>query len=479
MKIAIIGAGATGMGVASKLAREHERLDIHVFQSHNYISLGACSIPYFIANDFKKQALLNVRTTKDFKNEKQYKSKIHFHLNHSVSSINPEKNQLTYENKKQEKKTIKYQYLVIATGAQANIVSPFNQKPDAKNLFTVSTKEDAINIKEAIKEAQNIVIIGGSFIGLEMAETCLKLKKTVTIIEMKDRLMTDVFDKEFSQLIHKEITGQSLDQDSHRKYEQHPKVLLNTIIKTFEVKNGLITSLKTNNDERINSDLIILATGFKPNTDFLTDENNIKLARNNAIVINKYGQVLIDHSSNTNEKNITQNAYENIFSGGDCATVINQTNQSINYVPLATSANKIARIIAHNIMYPYKKETWPGTLGASIIRIKNLEVAKVGIKDNYWKPENVASIFVKSNDVPSYFSSSKTLYLKLFYDKVSYQILSAEIAGYNKATLRIDALAIAIWNKMDVRELQYVDLVYAPPFATTSDIIHIAARKIK
>lgn len=477
MKIAIIGAGATGMGVASKLAREHERLDIHVFQSNNYISLGACSIPYFIANDFKKQALLNVRTTKDFKNEKQYKSKIHFHLNHSVSNINPEKNQLTYENKKHEEKTIKYQYLVIATGAKVNIVSPFNQKPDAKNLFTVFTKEDAINIKDAIKDAQNIVIIGGSFIGLEMAETCLKLKKTVTIIEMKDRLMADVFDQEFSQLIHQEITGQNQEQEAHKKYEPHAKVLLNTIIKTLEIKNNTITSLKTNNDERINCDLVILATGFKPNTDFLT-ESNIKLARNNAVIINEYGQVLIDHS-NTNGKNISLNAYENIFSGGDCATIINQTNQTINYLPLATSANKIARIIAHNIMYPYKKEIWPGTLGASIIRVKNLEIARVGIKDTYWKPENIASVFVKSNDIPNYFSFSKSLYLKLFYDKISYQIFGAEIAGYNKATLRIDALAVAIWNKMDIRQLQHIDLVYAPPFATTSDIIHIAARKIK
>ncbi|MGL5268184.1 MAG: FAD-dependent oxidoreductase [Spiroplasma sp.] len=478
MKIAIIGAGATGMGVASKLAREHERLDIHVFQKQNYISLGSCSIPYFIANDFKKQALLNVRTPKDFKNEKQYKSKIHFHLNHTVSNINTNKNQLTYENKKKEKKTIKYQYLVIATGAKANIVNPFNQKPHAKNLFTVVTKEDAINIKEKIKTAQNIVIIGGSFIGLEMAETCLKLKKTVTIIEMKERLMSDIFTQDFSQLIYQEITGQSSNQETNKKHKHHTKILLNTIIKTLEIKDDVITSLKTNNDDRINCDLVILATGFQPNTDFLK-ESNIKLAKNNAIVINEYGQVLIEDYINNNEKNPTLNAYNNIFSGGDCATIINQNNQTNNYLPLATSANKIARIIAHNIMYPYKKESWPGTLGASIIRIKDLELAKVGIKDEYWKPENIASVYVESNDIPSYFSFSKPLYLKLFYDKVSYQILGAEIAGYNKSTLRIDALAIAIWNKMDVRDLQYVDLVYSPPFATTSDIIHIAAKKIK
>lgn len=476
MKIAIIGAGATGMGVASKLAREHEKLSIHVFQNHNYISLGACGIPYFIANDFKKQSLLNARTTKDFKNEKQYKSKIHFHLNHNISSINPEKNQFTYEDKNNIKKEFKYQHLVIATGAKPTVFPPFDQIHQVKNLFTVTSKEDAINIKSMIKNSQNIAIIGGSFIGLEMAETCLKLKKSVTIIEIKDRLMANVFDSEFSQLIHQEITGENLKIRS-KKQEHYANVLLNSTIKNLEIKNDFITSLEINNGSKINCDLVLLASGFNPNTN-LTNGNHIKLAKNKAIAINEYGQVLID-DTNSNNKNSNSNAYENIFSGGDCATIINQTNQTNNYIPLATSANKIARIIAHNIMFPYKKEVWPGTLGASIIRVKDLELARVGIKDDYWKPENITSVFIASNDIPSYFSFSKPLYLKLFYDKVSYQLLGAEMAGYNKATLRIDALSTAIWNKMDARDLQYLDLVYAPPFATTSDIIHIAARKIK
>ncbi|MBE4704104.1 FAD-dependent oxidoreductase [Spiroplasma platyhelix] len=476
MKIAIIGAGAAGMGVASKLSREHEKLNIHVFQNHNYISLGACGIPYFIANDFKKQALLNARTVKDFKNE-QYKSKIHFHLNHNVNNINPEKNELTYENKKKEQKTFKYKYLVIATGAKPNVFSPFDLQSQPKNLFTVINKEDAINIKAMIKNAQKIAIIGGSFIGLEMAETCLKLKKSVTIIEVKDRLMANVFDQEFSPLIYNEITGTNKVENKPKKSEHYAKVLLNTTVNKLNVKDNVIISLETNNSKQIDCDLVLLASGFTPNTSFLT-KNNIKLAKNNAIVINEYGEVLIDNTD-SKDKNVRKIAYENIFSGGDCATIINQTNQTNNYLPLATSANKIARIIANNIMYPYKKEVWPGTLGASIIRVKHLELARVGIKDDYWKPENIASIFIKNTDTPTYFPSSKPLYLKLFYDKVSYQILGAEMAGYNKAVLRIDALSTAIWNKMDVRDLQYLDLVYAPPFATTTDIIQIAARKIK
>lgn len=470
MRIAIIGAGATGMGVASKLARENKNLKIDVFQNHNYISLGACAIPYFINNDFRKQSLLNARTTKDFKNEKVYQSKIHFHLNHIVKNINPEKNELTYQNQKNKQiNKLKYQYLVIATGAKANILPPFNLKKQPKNLFNVITKEDAINIKKVIKNAQKVAIIGGSFIGLEMAETCAKLKKETTIIEVKDALMANVFDSEFSQLIYDEVTGKNVTNQKLMA----TKVLLKTTVEKINSKDETIISLTTNNGDLIACDLVLLATGFIPNTDFLTN-TNIKLAKNNAVIINEYGQVL-----KADPKTSYLNVYENIFSGGDCATIINKTNQSINYLPLATTANKIARIIANNIINSNNKESWPGTLGSGILRVKNLEIAKTGIRDDSWTSDRIASVFVKSNDIPIYFKTAKPLYLKLIYDKTSYQLLGAQIAGYNKAVLRIDALATAIWNKMDSRDLQNLDLVYAPPFATTSDIIHIAARKIK
>lgn len=477
MKIAIIGAGAAGMGVASKLSREHENLSIHVFQNHNYISLGPCGIPYFVANDFNKQNLLNDRTTKDFKEGPQYKSKIHFHLNTTVTNVDLNKKQVIYDKATNEQKPFSYDYLVIATGAKANVFPPFNLPTQPKNLSTVLNKEDAINIKAKLKDAQNIVIIGGSYIGLEMAESCLRRKKSVTIIEIKNRLMANVFEPEFSPLVYNEITGTNVTNQKFRKTENYAKVLLNTSVSKLNMQDNAIISLETNTGATITCDLVLLASGFTPNTSFLAN-NNIKFTKNKAIVINEYGQVLIGNTE-TNEKSGKQTFYENVFSAGDCAIVINQTNQTTNYVPLATSAHKIARVIANNIMYPYKKEVWPGTLGASIIRIKELELARVGIKDDYWKAENIASVFIKSSDTPGYFSSSRPLYLKLFYDKVSYQILGAEMAGYHKAVLRINALATAIWNKMDARDLQYLDLVYAPPFAKVPDIINIAARKIK
>ncbi|WP_339039375.1 hypothetical protein [Spiroplasma endosymbiont of Andrena trimmerana] len=164
-----------------------------------------------------------------------------------------------------------------------------------------------------------------------------------------------------------------------------------------------------------------------------------------------------------------------MYSGGDCAQIYSQFDKSSIYVPLATNANKMARIIADNIKNPEHK--YPGTLGSSILRVGNLEITKTGSFDTIDK-NKIGSVYIKDYDLPRYLKQSRPLYLKLFYDKTNFQLLAAQMAGYNHATLRINALATAIWNKMDIRDLQNLDLVYSPPFARTSDIIHIASRKV-
>lgn len=491
MKIAIIGAGAVGMGVANKLAKENSDLVIHVFQEKKYISLGACGIPYFVANDFKKPDLLNARKTKDFKGA-EFKSTIHFHLNTIVTHIDTNKKEIQFHKieNNNEKSNFKFDYLVIATGAKPNIIPPYSHGSRPKNLFNATTKEDAINIKKAITNFKKlnknntynltpkVAIVGGSYIGLEMAEACLQLKADVTIFEAEDRLMKRVVDEEFSALIYNEITGRNLS--TRNKKGKYAKVVLNCKTDELLMQGNVIRDIKTNQDDGklFACDLVILATGVSPSTELL-EKTDIKLAKNNAIITNEYGQVLINTSSDKNNKKSKNNFYPNIFAAGDCSTVLNHNDQTHTYIPLATTANKIARLIAHNIMSNTKKESFPGTLGSSILRIKTLEIAVTGIKDQNWKKDYINNVFIESYDLPNYMPESKPLYLKLFYDKSSYQILGAQMAGYNHATLRINALVTAIWNKMDVRELEYLDLVYSPPFAKTTDIIHIAARKVK
>lgn len=481
IKVVIIGAGATGMGVASKLLRSDENsdkeFDIHVYQDQNYISLSACAIPYFIANEFKNSKLLNARTKKDYLYKTNGKNKINIHLTQNVIKVDSLKQEVHVSNvknlnKQAKPKIVGYHALVIATGALPKVPAPFSHGSLPHNVYNVYTKDDAVNLKAALKLAKKVTIVGGSFIGLEVAEACLKQNKDVTIVELKDRLMADVVDKEFSQIILDELTGKSKFINPKKK-NKHAKVILNSEINELMMTNNNIKHLRLRNleDEKkgttIACDIVILAIGAVANTQFLHD-SNILLNKNKAIVINEFCQV-------ASEQNITKKI-SNIYSGGDCAQVFSQFDKSPHYIPLATNANKMARIIAENIQNPIHK--YSGTLGSSIVRIGNLEIAKTGSFGTIDK-NKIGSVYIEDYDLPRYLSQSRSLYLKLFYHKTTFQLLAAHMAGYNHATLRINALATAIWNKMDVRDLQNLDLVYSPPFSRTSDIIHLASRKIK
>lgn len=478
IKVVIIGAGATGMGVASKLLRSKEnsdqKFDIHVYQEKNYISLGACGMPYYIANEFKDKKLLNDRTKKDYVQQNDDKNKIKIHLNQHVIKVDSTKQEIHVKktiDHKNKTNVVSYQVLVIATGAKPKIPLPFSNGELPHNVYNVFTKEDAINVKKAMKNSQKIVIIGAGFIGMEIAEACLKQKKDVTIVEMKDRVMADVIDKEFSQLIYHELTTKN-KTDNKKQFKKHATILLNYQVEELMMTHNNINDLRLRNinDKKIGKtipcDLVILAVGFEPNTKFLNN-SNIKLNKNKSIIINELCQI-------PSQENVTKK-FSNIYSGGDCAQTYSQFDKSSIYVPLATNANKMARIIADNIKNPEHK--YQGTLGSSILRIGNLEITKTGSFDSIDK-NKIRSVFIKDYDLPRYLKQSRPLYLKLFYDKTTFQLLGAQMAGYNHATLRINALATAIWNKMDIRDLQNLDLVYSPPFARTSDIIHIASRKV-
>ncbi|BET39289.1 FAD-dependent oxidoreductase [Spiroplasma ixodetis] len=477
IKVIIIGAGATGMGVASKLLRSEKNsdknFDIHVYQEKNYISIGACGIPYYIDNEFKDKKLLNDRTKKDFSEKTNNKNKNKINLNQNVIKFDTAKQEIHVKkttNDKTKAKVVSYHALVIATGAKPKIPSPFSHGILPHNVYNVFTKEDAINLKKAMKNAKKIVIIGGGFIGMEMVEACLKQKKDVTIVEMKDRLMADIVDKQFSQLIYYELTKKNINHKTKSKNDA--TILLNYQVEELMMTHNNVNDLRlrsvsdNENGKTIPCDLVILAVGFEPNTNFLQN-SNIELNKNKAIIINELCQI-------PSKENFTKK-FSNMYIGGDCAQIYSQFDKSSIYVPLATNANKMARIIADNIKNPEHK--YPGTLGSSILRVGNLEITKTGSFDTIDK-NKIGSVYIKDYVLPRYLKQSRPLYLKLFYDKTNFQLLAAQMAGYNHATLRINALATAIWNKMDIRDLQNLDLVYSPPFARTSDIIHISSRKI-
>lgn len=440
-KTIIIGGAAAGMGVASKLRRNDLNHDITIYQKSNYVSLGACGIPYYVANEFSNSETLLVRKVEDF-----VKQNINLNINHLVTDVNFREKKIKILNLQNNKEFFdSYDNLVIAVGAKPITIK---NNLNLKNIFTAVSYEDAINIKKAAINAEKVIIIGGGFIGLEFAETFYHLKKNVIIIEGDNRVNSRAFDEQITNLI-----------ENHLE-EKKIKLIKSKFVNGFYGEKD-VEGVILNNGTKISGDLVINAIGFKPNTEFL-HTTELFFFDNKAIIINEKGETNI----------------KNVYSLGDCATVNSFFNNKKDYIPLATTAAKLAKVIANNISNI--DDILPATLGTSAIRIIDLQVARTGLTyeqaENMF-PNSVNTVFIKDYDRTNYVKSQKELYLKLIYHKDSKLLLGAQIAGYDNAILRINALSVAIFNKLNLDDLTKLDLIYAPPFSKTNDIIHIAAAK--
>ncbi|AHI52685.1 CoA-disulfide reductase [Spiroplasma culicicola] len=435
MKTIIIGGSATGMGVASRLKRNNPEAQIVVYQEKDYVSLGACGLPYFVSNNFDDKNMLIARTIEAFE-----KTGITIHNNTVVERIDFE-NKTIYFNQGQDS----YDELVIATGAKPFI--PQIEGILLENIHTITTLEDGVILKDKFNNDQNInkiAIVGAGFIGLEMTEALKELNKEVYLIEMEERVSPKVFDKEISDLI----------EDKLKEHDVH--LMLNSKV-TKIIGDSKVEKICIDDNQEIAVDAVIFAAGFKPNTDFIGDQ--ILKLRNGAILVDQKGKTNIDH----------------VWSAGDCASSKDFITGEDIYSPLATVAAKFARVIADNISN--KEAIFSGSIRSAIVRVFDLEIARTGISEVEAKQKaiDIKTVFIKDKDHTHYLKGQSDLYLKLIVDVKNNVIIGGQMVGKNKSVLRIDAIATMIWTKAPLNSvLEQVDLVYAPPFAKTTDIIHIA-----
>ncbi|AAT76009.1 NADH oxidase [Mesoplasma florum L1] len=441
MKTVIIGGSATGMGVAAKLKRLNEQNEIVVIQDKDYVSLGACGIPYYIGHNFENPETLIAR-----KIEKFEESQI------SVIS-NSKVNKIDFENKKVifEESQISYDNLVIAVGAKP--ITPEIKNIDAKNIFTVNSKEDAIEIRKTINDDSNVLIIGSGLIGLEMVENIKhSTAAKISIIEKADRVLKNLFDEEFSELVEKEILNQEIELFKN-----------NEVIEFVKDNNGKVTGAKTINGEIIKCDVVILSIGVIPNTSFLRD-TDLELENNGAIKINEYCETNIP----------------NVYAGGDCCSSLSYLYKNTRTFYLATVANKQAKIIANNVN-KNKSSKFVGALGTTIIRFFDLELARTGENRMFIDMNSIETkeVLIKDKDHTNYVTGQEDIWLKVIIDVKTKEIINVQMIGKNKSVLRIYGLVGLIWSRSKVDEtLEQIDLPYSPPFSRTTDIIHIALSKL-
>lgn len=439
MKIVIIGSVAAGTSVAAKARRNTEEAEIVVYDQDKDISYSVCGIPYYIGGEVESLDTLTPRNVTWF--QKRYN--IDIFTEHRVVKIHPEQKKLDILNLKTgETLQDSYDELVLAMGAKPVIPKVFDLYPEATNLFRVRNIQDAARMSQFMEEKQpkKALIVGGGFIGLEIAEQLKQKEVEVTIVQRSNQIMKHL-DKDMAFRVQKVLEREEI------------QIALNTTIEkvNFATKENQIVSVVDNHHEERETDMVILAAGVEPNTN-LIEGTGIKLGHSNAISVDEHMQTNIPH----------------ISAVGDIAESYSLITGKPLYRPLGSTANKMGRIAGDTLTGGSLKHR--GILGTGIVRVFDTAVAYTGLTEQEALEEGI-DVEVLYNIKPDKadYLGGKELTIKALADKKSGRILGAQIIGVNGVDKRIDILATAITFKATAADLFHLDLAYAPPFATTKD----------
>ncbi|MGL5544273.1 MAG: CoA-disulfide reductase [Cetobacterium sp.] len=447
MKIIIIGGVAAGMSAAAKASRLNKEAELVIYEKTEIVSWGACGLPYYVGNFFEDPNNMIARPV-----EKFIEAGMNIKIKHEVIGIDVEKKEVTIKNLvTNEIFTDNYDKLMVATGAHA--IMPPIKNLSAKGVYTLKDYTDGIELKEEIlkEENQEIVIVGAGYIGLEVAEAAKHLgKRNVRIIQLGDRVLLESFDKEITDIMEEEIR-------THEGVELHLEETVEEILE----ENGKVIGVKTNKGQ-YPANIVVISTGVRPNTAFLK-ETGIKMLGNGALVIDNHGRTSSD----------------SVYSAGDCATVPHLVRNEDVYIPLATTANKIGRVVGENLAG--LETEFKGTLGSAAVKVMDVEAGRTGITEAeaIKMGINYKTVFVKDKNQTSYYPGREDIFVKLIYDTETRVLLGGQIAGKRGAVLRVDSLATAIYSKLTVDEIGMMDFCYAPPFARTWDVMNVAGNVAK
>lgn len=436
MKIIIIGAQAAGASAAAKAKRRDPNATICIYEKSDIVSFGACGLPYFIGNHFGDENEMISRTPEQFA-----KDGIEIKTLHEVIAIDPNLKKVTVKDIKNNNCfDDDYDKLLIAVGA-IPIIPPLENR-QLENIFTLRDMYDGLAIKKALNQNTNVVVIGAGYIGLEITESLVKLNKNVKLIQLDDRVLTDAFDPELTEIIEENL-------------KQHCDLHLQEQVQGFEGKKK-VTHVITDK-AKYPADIVIIATGVKPNSE-VYKHLNIETLSNSAIVVDNYGQTNI----------------ADIYAAGDCVALHHRVSQSMTYIPLATGANKLGKIVGDNLAGGNNQ--FPGTLGTSALRVFDIEAGRTGLTEQQAIKAGIPykTVVVKDKNHSNYVEGQTSVTAKLIYHAETRILLGGQIAGGSGAVLRTNSLATAIWANMKIDELAMMDFLYAPPFSRPWDILNIA-----
>ncbi|MGL5084697.1 MAG: FAD-dependent oxidoreductase [Clostridium sp.] len=433
MRILVIGAVAAGTSAAAKARRNNDDAEIVIYEKDSDISYSGCGLPYYIGGEISDIDELTPRDSKFFK--KKYN--IDVLTGHEVLNINSKTMELTVKNLNTEEVFVdKYDKLILGTGATPFI--PNIKGIRNENVFSLRNVVSARNIKNFIdiKKPKHAVIAGTGFIGFEMLENLMETGVNVTIVEKQNKI-TPNLDEDIAMYLEKELSKKNIK-----------------IIKSAGIIEVLENKVLLEDGSEIESDMVIMATGVKP---------NVNLAKEAGVEIGITGAIKVDKSMKTN--------IENIYACGDCIETFSSLTKKPVYRPLGSTANKTGRIagdVASGGTLEYR-----GNLSTGIFKLFDLAIGSTGLSEKEAIDEGY-DIVVCHNikpDKPSYFHG-KEMIIKAIADKKTEKLLGVQIVGYEGVDKRLDVFVTLITYGAKVDELFHLDLAYAPPFSTTKDPVH-------
>lgn len=438
--LVIIGGTAAGLSAASKAKRMRPGLRVQVFERTGYISYGSCGLPYFVGGLIGKPEDLVSVSAETMKTKRG----IQTHTHHQVTAINPRDRTVRIQNLETgERSTCPYDKLVIATGAVP--AAPPIPGIDSANVHYLRTVEDGIRLKEAVsKGAKTACIIGGGFIGLELAEELTRSGLKVTVLEQLPSLLP-FLDPAFSKAVLENLKSCGVTV--------HTGVTVTKVM--AEVMPRL---LRTAEGEIITADLILVSAGVRPATE-LAKEAGLKLGLKGAIVV--------DDAMRTSDPNI--------WACGDCVQMKNLITGRPAYIPLGTTANKQGKIAGENAAGG--SASFKGVLGSMVTKVFEQHIAATGLTLALAREAgfDAVSTLITKLDKASYYPGGKDNSLCLIFDKGTGRLLGAQGIGSESIAGRVNVLAAAITGGMTVKEVSQLDLVYAPSVAPVYDPVLIAA----
>lgn len=438
-KIIIVGGVAGGASAAARLRRLDETLDIIILEKGDYISFANCGLPYHIGNVIHNRESLFLQTPESLKKRLNIEARIA----NEVISIDKDHKTVTVKDLNTNSTYVEsYDKLILSPGASP-IKPNISGLEKAKNLFTLRNVPDTDKIKNFIKEhnPKTATIVGGGFIGLEMAENLHHLGIDITIIEMAKQILPPI-DYEMAAIAQNKLL------------EKNIKLILNNGLK--EIKNAGNT-IVLNDSSELDTDLIILSIGVKPETNF-TKTADIALNSRGGIIVDEYFKTSIPH----------------IYAIGDAIEIPNYLTQIPTMVPLASPANRQGRLVADNICgikAPYK-----GVLGSAVVKLFDLTIATTGLNENQLIKNNIhfKVIHLHPGAHAGYYPNPTPISLKLLFSPIDGKIFGAQALGKEGVEKRIDVIATAIKGNLTIEDLAELELCYAPPFSSAKDPVNMA-----